>query len=90
MTAEPDRAPLRTESRPPGSAASALARAWPALGAVALAALLLAGAGLALARRRHRRLFDAVLERCRLGRRLGRGGWQAQVRTVQHCILEEG
>ncbi|KAK9837118.1 hypothetical protein WJX81_003998 [Elliptochloris bilobata] len=76
VTAEPDHAPLRTESRPPSSAASALARAWPALGAVFLAALLVAGMGAALARRRHRRLFEGLLERCRLGRR--RSGWQAQ------------
>ncbi len=77
VTAEPDRPPLRTESRPPGGAANALARAWPAIGGAALAALLLAGAGLALARRRQRPLMDALLERCRLGRR--RAGWQPQV-----------
>ena len=81
VTAEPDRPPLRTESRPPGGAAGALARAWPAIGGAGLAALLLAGAGLALARRRQRPLMDALLERCRLGRR--RAGWQPQVPLPQ-------
>ena len=87
VTAETDgRAPQRTEYRPFGSG-SALGRAWPAIGAVLLLAVI---AGCCLAwhwRRRSKRLqriCDAVLERCRRCRQ-GRGRWHTTVRLLSCC-----
>ena len=84
VTAETDgRTPQRTEYRPFGSG-SALGRAWPAIGAVLLLAVI---AGSCLAwhwRRRSKRLqriCDAVLERCRRCKQ-GRGRWHTTVRLL--------